>query len=442
MFDLVVIGGGSGGVRAARLAAAAGARVALVEEGRLGGTCVNAGCIPKKLFAYSAHYADDFGDSAGFGWSAARPGFDLARLRDSKDREIARLNRVYRDLLEGAGAEVVEGRGRLTASADVEVDGRLLRCGKALVATGSRPWLPEVEGIGGAITSDDAFGLGRLPTSAVVVGGGYIAVEFASIFAGWGVPTTLVHRGRSILRRFDGAVADFVRAELEKKGVTFRLESRLGRVGRDPSGQFAELADGGGRLAADVLLCALGRVPATAGLGLEDAGVKLGPGGEIAVDEGFRTSREGVFALGDVIGRVALTPVAIAEAACLVAREFQGEDRAMDYEGIPTAVFCNPNMGSVGLTEEQARERKIDHGTLVTEFRHLRHTLSGSPERTMMKVVFSRADDRVLGMHMVGAEAGEIIQGFAAAMKCGLTRERLGATVGVHPTAAEEFVTL
>lgn len=436
-----MIGGGSGGVRAARLAAAAGAKVALVEEKRLGGTCVNVGCIPKKLFAYSAHYRDDFEDSRGFGWSAAPPELDFPRLRDNKDGEIARLNGVYRDLLANAGVEVVEGRARIPSAGSVEVGGRLLRCGKTLVATGSRPWLPEVEGIGHAITSDGVFGLERLPSSAVVLGGGYIAVEFASIFAGWGVPTTLVHRGPAVLKRFDGAVAGFVRQELGKKGVRFSLENRLERIERGASGQHAILA-GGERLPADVVLCALGRVPAVGDLGLENAGVRLGKGGAVAVDDGFETTQKGIFALGDVIGRVALTPVAIAEAATFVAREFSGEKRTMDYGGIPTAVFCNPNLGTVGLTEEQAREKGIAHGTLSTDFRHLRHTLSGSGERTLMKVVFAEADGRVLGMHMVGAEAGEIIQGFAAAMKCGLTLDSLRATVGIHPTAAEEFVTL
>jgi len=442
-YDLVVLGGGSGGVRAARLAASGGAKTALLEDRLLGGTCVNVGCVPKKLFSFSAHYGEDFRDAAGFGWSGiGGPRFDFGALRDAKDREIARLNGVYRGLLESSGVEVIDARGTLDAEGRVLAGDRVLESDRILVATGSRPSRPPIEGIEHAITSDDIFHLGELPSSALVLGGGYIAIEFACILAGWGVESSLLHRGPRVLTRFDGEIARFVQAEAAKKGVRFLLEDQAARIARSDSGALAVELKGGDTLEAGLVLCALGRAPNSGGIGLEDAGVEIGRGGAVVVDDRFRTSREGVFAIGDVIGRVALTPVAIAEAKNFVAREFGGEDAPMDYGAIATAVFCSPNIGTVGLTEEDAEKQGIDCEILRSEFRHMRHALSGSEERTLMKAVVGRDGGKVLGMHMVGADAGEIIQGFAAAIKCGLTKERLHATVGIHPTAAEEFVTL
>ncbi len=441
-YDLVVIGGGSGGVRAARLAAETGARVALVEEKRLGGTCVNVGCVPKKLFAFSAHYAEDFRDSRGFGWSAADPSFDFGLLRDNKDREIARLNLIYGDLLGKAGVEVVEGRAHIGGPGLVAVEGRELACERILVATGSYPSPAPFSGSEHAISSDDIFHISALPKAALVVGGGYIAVEFASILAGWGVATTLVHRGARILTRFDSAVAQFVQDELAKKGVMLQMNDQIDKVERS-GGDVSEITfKSGDRLEVGLVLCALGRRPGIDGLGLKEVGVAVNAKGAVEVDGHFRTSCKGVFALGDVIGRVALTPVAIAEAKVFVAQEFRGEDVSMDYGNIATAVFCNPNIGTVGMTEEQAKEKGIDCEILQSEFRHMRHNLSGSEERTLMKVIVSKQDDRVIGMHMAGADAGEIIQGFAAALKCGMTSRQLHSTVGIHPTAAEEFVTI
>ena len=439
-YGLIVLGGGSGGVRAARMAAAGGIRTALVEEKALGGTCVNVGCVPKKLFAFSSHYGDDFHDAAGFGWSMAKPSFDFGALRDAKNREIARLNSVYEKLLADAGVEIVRGRGTLAGGGRMQVGERTLEGRKILVATGSSPSRPPIEGIEHAIVSDNIFHLDSLPGRALVVGGGYIAVEFASILNGWGVETALLHRGPRILTRFDGQIAQFVQDEIEKKGVNMLLEDQLARIEKDGDGTLTAELKSGDSHECDLILCALGRTPNTEGIA--DAGVEVDRHGAIRVDSRFRTSAEGVYALGDVIGRVALTPVAIAEAKNFVGNEFQGKDADMDYADIATAVFCNPNIGTVGLTEEQAQKGGIEHETLVSEFRHMRHSLSGSGERTIMKAVVARGGGEVLGMHMVGADAGEIIQGFAVAMKCGLTRERLNAAIGVHPTSAEEFVAL
>jgi glutathione reductase (NADPH) len=440
-FDLFVIGAGSAGVRAARMAAQRGVRVAVAESGALGGTCVNLGCIPKKLYSYAAHFGEGFEQAAGFGWQVAPPRFDWGALKANRATEISRLNGIHERLLVEAGATLLRGRARLLGAGGVEVNGVRHRARHILVATGSHPVKPDVPGAELAIVSDDLFDLPAFPHRLVVVGGGYIACEFASIFRGLGAQVTQLVRGEQILRGFDADVCGFLAREMAKKGVDLRQRAEVAGIERADGALQVTLRDGT-TLAADAVLQATGRRPNTAGLGLEEAGVALDGEGVIVVDEHYRTSVAGVHALGDVIHRVQLTPVALGEAMTLVDHLFGAGARRLDYQLIPTAVFTHPNVGTVGLSEAQARERFGAVKIFRTEFRALKHTLSGSDERTLMKLIVDAASDRVVGLHMVGEEAGEIVQGFAVAMKAGATKAVFDATVGIHPTAAEEFVTL
>jgi len=441
-FDLFVIGAGSGGVRAARMAAQRGARVAVAEAAPLGGTCVNLGCIPKKLYSYAAHYADAFEESRGFGWAIAdAPRFDWATLKANRAREIARLNGIYADLLNGAGVTILRGRATLRAHDRVEVDGREFEARHVLVATGARPSVPVLPGHELAVTSDAMFDLPVFPKRLVVVGGGYIACEFASIFAGLGAQVTQLYRGEQVLRGFDDDIRHFVAAEMGRQGVALRTRADLTAIERAGGALRAMLADGS-TLAADTILYATGRRPNTEGLGLGELGVALSPNGAVVVDAHYRSSVPTIHALGDVIDRVQLTPVALAEAMALVDRLFGDGTRSVDYGLIPTAVFTDPSIGSVGLTEHEARERHGDVRIFRSEFKALKHTLSGRHERTLMKLVVDAASDRVVGLHMVGADAGEIVQGFGVALKAGATKAQFDTTIGIHPTAAEEFVTM
>lgn len=439
--DLFVIGAGSGGVRAARMAAQRGARVAVAEASAMGGTCVNLGCIPKKLYSYAAHYGEAFEESHGFGWSPGEARFDWATLKANRAKEIARLNGVYEAVLEGAGVAIHRGRARVLDAHEVEVDGRRLRAKHILVATGGRPLMPEVPGAEHAVSSDQMFDLPRFPKRLVVVGGGYIACEMASIFRGLGATVSLLVRGSRLLRGFDDDVAAFVSTEMGKKGVDIRLGTHLQRIERSGDTLLATLHEGT-VLEADTILYATGRVPNTKGLGLAEAGVTLGARGEVMVDAHHTSNVPSIHAIGDVTHRVQLTPVALAEAMVLVDRLFGDGRRRMDYDLIPTAVFTHPGIGTCGLTEAEARQRHGAVRTYQSEFRSLRHTLSGSTERTLMKLVVDDASDRVVGLHMVGADAGEIVQGFAVAMKAGATKAVFDSTIGIHPTAAEEFVTM
>ena len=442
-FDLFVIGAGSGGVRAARMAAQQGVRVAVAESAALGGTCVNLGCIPKKLYSFASHYAEAFEESHGFGWStpADPPQLDWAVLKANRAREITRLNGIYGDLLHGAGATVLRGRARVVAPNAVEVNGAVHSARHILVATGGWPVVPKVPGREHAITSNEVFDLPEFPSRLVVVGGGYIACEFASIFQGLGARVTQLYRGEQVLRGFDDDVRHFVAAEMRKKGVDLRTGSHVERIEKTAAGLLVHLLDGT-QLLADSVLYATGRSPNTAGLGLGDVGVALSANGAVIVDKHYQSNVPGIHALGDVTDRVQLTPVALGEAMVLVDQLFGNGQRTLDYELIPTAVFTHPNIGTVGLTEAQARERIGDVRVYRSEFRALRHTLSGSTERTLMKLVVAQASDRVVGLHMVGADAGEIVQGFAVAMKAGATKAVFDSTLGIHPTAAEEFVTM
>ncbi len=444
--DLFVIGAGSGGVRAGRLAAQRGARVVMAEAAAPGGTCVNLGCIPKKLYSYAAHYGETFEQARGFGWSATAPVFHWDTLKARRRAEIARLNQVYDGLLRQAGVRLVQGWARLTGPHGVSVSGpggeQHFSARHVLLATGGRPAPAQGPGSELALSSDDMFDLDPFPRRLVVVGGGYIACEFASIFAGLGAQVTLVHRRPQLLRGFDGETARFVAAEMHKKGLLLRLGTTVTAVQRIGAACRLTLDDGS-EVLADALLQATGRVPRTEGLGLDAVGIRLAPDGSVPVDEGFRTCVPSIFALGDLVGRKALTPVALAEAMLLVDRLFGDATRPpIDYGLVPTAVFTHPNVGTVGLGEEAARERHGELRIFRSEFKPLQHTLSGSTERSLMKIVVDAATDRVLGMHMVGADAGEVIQGFAVALQAGLTKATLDRTLGIHPSVAEEFVTM
>jgi glutathione reductase (NADPH) len=442
-YDLFTIGAGSGGVRASRYAGRLGARVAVAEERYLGGTCVNVGCIPKKLFSYAAHYGEDIEHAAGYGWSVAAPAFDWPTLVANKDREIERLNAVYAKLLAGAGVTLLRGRATLVDAHTVEVDGRRVSARYILIATGGWPVVPPIPGSELAISSNEAFHLGELPRRVLVVGGGYIGVEFASIFNGLGVDTTLVYRGERLLREFDSDLGGFLAAQMEKKGLRIRFHSNIERIARAGDGHAlrATLADGSA-LEADCVMYATGRAPNTRGLGLANAGVKLAASGAVVVDAKFQSSVPSIYAVGDVIDRVQLTPVALAEGMVVAENLFGSGGRSLDYEGIPTAIFSNPNIGTVGLSEAKARERVGEIDVYRTTFGSLRHQLTGSGEQVLMKLVVDRKTERVLGVHMVGPEAGEIIQGFAVALRCGATKRQFDATIGIHPTIAEEFVTM
>lgn len=440
-YDLITIGGGSGGVRASRMSAAHGARVALIESGALGGTCVNVGCIPKKLFSYAAHAASDFADARGFGWSAAGTQFDWKILLVNKDREIARLNGVYAQVLQDAGTRVIAGRARVVDAHTVAIGDQTLTGAHLLIATGGHAVKPDIPGAELGITSDQAFHLDALPRRVVLVGGGYIAVEFASIFNGLGVATTLVHRGGQLLRGFDEDLGRVLAEELVQHGIMLKFNETPIGLTRNGDGLRVSLVSGRS-IDTDLVMFATGRVPNVAGLGLEAAGVKLAKNGAVQVDDFYCSSVPSIHAIGDVIDRVQLTPVAIAEGMALARTLFRNDPVMLDYANIPTAVFSHPHIGTVGLTEAKARESHGAVDVYRTRFRPLKATLSGSTERVFMKLVVARDSDRVLGAHMVGAEAGEIIQGLAVALRCGATKAQFDATLGIHPTTAEEFVTL
>jgi glutathione reductase (NADPH) len=439
-FDLFVIGAGSGGVRTARMAAAAGARVGIAEERYLGGTCVNVGCIPKKLYSYAAHYRYDFEDSAGFGWQTAAPVFDWPRLRAAKQQEIARLNGIYAGLLKQAGVSLFEGRARLRDAHSVDVGGQVVSSRHIVLATGGWPHVPEFAGREHVVTSNEIFDLPEFPRRILIVGGGYIAVEFAGIFSGLGAETFLSYRAAQPLRDFD---ADLRRCFLKEAGKHLKLlpETQVAEISRYGQVLQVRLQDGN-RYEVDCVMFATGRTANTEGLGLENTRVQRGAHGTVLVNEQLQTAEPSIYALGDVVGRLALTPVALAEGMLLADHLFGDRQRSLSYDNVPTTIFSHPNIATVGLSEASAAARYRNLSIFESDFRALRHTLSGRDERTYMKVVVDTASDRVLGMHMVGPEAGEVIQGFAAAMNCGLTKRQLDGTLGIHPTLAEEFVTM
>ncbi|WP_417361957.1 glutathione-disulfide reductase [Gallaecimonas pentaromativorans] len=440
-YDLFVIGAGSGGVRASRMAAATGARVAVAEGSAMGGTCVNLGCVPKKLYAYAADYGHGFIDARGFGWQSARPAFDWQQLKANRATEISRLNGIYDGLMDGAKVTVYRDFATIKDAHTVTVAGTDISAERILVAVGGWPFVPDIAGKEHAITSNEIFDLAQFPARLAVVGGGYIASEFASIFHGLGSQVTQIYRKDKLLRGFDEDIRQFVTDEMAKDGIAFRFNNNVAAIEKTATGLLLQLEDGES-LEVDQVLFATGRVPRTMNLGLEAVGVELSESGAIKVNDRFQSSVPSIYALGDVIDRFQLTPVALAEAMTVVNQLFGDGTRVMDYETIPTAVFTHPNVGTVGLTEAQAREKYGDIALFKSDFRPLKHTLSGSSERSFMKLIVDRASDRVVGLHMVGAEAGEITQGFAVAMKAGATKAVFDSTIGIHPTSAEEFVTM
>jgi glutathione reductase (NADPH) len=440
-YDLYVIGAGSGGVRCARMSASYGARVAVAEERYLGGTCVNVGCVPKKLFSYGSHYPAAFEDAAGYGWNVGESTLDWKRLIENKNREIERLNGIYRTILGNSDVTIHEARATLKDAHTVLVGGEEVTADKILVATGGWPTVPDFPGKEHAITSNEAFFLEDLPERVIMVGGGYIAVEFTGILHGYGSHVTQLYRGDLFLRGFDQDLRSHLAQEMLKQGVDLRFNANIASIEKTADGLVATLEDGS-TVDADVVMYATGRAPNTRNIGLEALGVEMKKDGSIVVDDQFKTSVDNIYALGDVIDRFQLTPVAIAEAMVLSANLFNGQNLSTDYADIPTAVFSHPNIGTVGLSEEQAREKYTDIDVYKSDFKPMLHTLSGRDERTLMKLIVDKASDRVVGCHMVGPDAGEIIQGMGVALKAGATKAQFDATVGIHPTAAEEFVTM
>ncbi|MBM1181354.1 NADPH-glutathione reductase [Pseudomonas lundensis] len=442
-FDLFVIGAGSGGVRAARFAAGFGAKVAVAESRYLGGTCVNVGCVPKKLLVYGAHFAEEFEQASGFGWTLGASSFDWSTLIANKDREINRLNGIYRNLLVNSGVTLLEGHATLTGPNEVLVNGQRHTAKHILIATGGWPQIPEIPGHEHAISSNEAFFLKALPKRVLVVGGGYIAVEFAGIFQGLGAETSLLYRGEMFLRGFDGSVRKHLHEELLKRGMDVQFNADIARIDKQPDGSLKATLKDGRVLEADCVFYATGRRPMLDNLGLETTSVKLDKRGFINVNDLYQTDEPSILAIGDVIGRVQLTPVALAEGMAVARRLFKPEQyRPVDYNMIPTAVFSQPAIGTVGLSEEQALEDGHQVQIFESSFRPMKLTMTDCQERTFMKLVVDAETDKVLGCHMVGPEAGEIVQGLAIAMKAGATKQHFDETIGVHPTAAEEFVTM
>jgi len=440
-FDLFVIGAGSGGVRAARIAAAHGARVGICEESRVGGTCVIRGCVPKKLLVYAAHFAEDFEDARGFGWEIEGARFSWPDLIRAKDDEISRLNQFYLRLLSESGVTLFEQHGTLTGPHTIRLGGETVTAEKILIATGGHPWLPDIPGIEHAITSNEAFDLEQLPARIAVVGGGYIACEFAGIFNGLGSKVFQLYRGDAVLRGFDHDVRRVVGAELAKKGIDLMLETNVLAIRHTDSGLEITL-DGDETLEVDQVMYATGRVPNVRNLGLREIGLDISADGRIAVDEYSRSNLDHIYAVGDVTSRVNLTPVAIHEGHAFADSVFGGAPRPVNHEFVPSAVFSQPPVGTVGYSEEDAIMHIGPVDVYLSEFRPMKHTLSGRNEKTMMKLIVERVSQKVCGIHIVGMDAPEIVQGFAVAVKSGLTKDRFDRTIGIHPTAAEELVTM
>ena len=443
-YDLFVIGAGSGGVRAARKASQAGARTAVAESFRVGGTCVIRGCVPKKLLVYASHYGHDFKDAVGFGWSLEAAEFSWATLIANKDREIDRLENAYRSNLAKAGVELVESRAVIDGPHTIRLErtGEIVTAERILIATGGRPSAhPALPGHEYCISSNEAFHLERLPEKILIAGGGYIAVEFAGIFNGFGVDTTLVYRGLEILSRFDPDLRRTLHEQYEKSGIRILCHNVFETVEKLPDGKFRAFLSGGAVEEADQIMLALGRLPNVEGLGLETVGVETGPNGAIKVDAYSRTNIDHIWAIGDVTDRMQLTPVAIHEAMCFVDTEFHGMPTSPDYDTVPTAIFSQPEIGTVGLAEDAARQEFANLDIYRARFTPMVHTLSGRDEKMMMKLIVNADDDRVIGCHIIGPGAGEMAQLLGIPLKMGARKADFDATMAVHPTASEELVT-
>lgn len=441
-YDLFVIGAGSGGVRASRIAAGLGAKVAVAEDLYLGGTCVNVGCVPKKLFVYGSHFSEEFEAAAGFGWSVDKPSFDWPTLRDNKTKEIERLNGIYDRMLNNAGVEIIEGRGTIIDAHTVAVNGKHYTAERILVAVGGWPMVPDIPGKEHIMSSNEVFYMDSFPKRVIVVGGGYIAVEFAGIFNGLGSETHLLYRGELFLRGFDKDVREFTANEMTKKGVQLKFNNNISAIEKQADGSLLASLTDGTSLEVDAIMYATGRKPKTENIGLENTQVKLSANGSIVVNDDFQTDEPSIYAVGDVIDRVQLTPVALAEGMALARNLYGGMAQKVDYNYIATAVFSQPNIGTLGYSEEEAQAKFASVAVYKSDFKHMKHTLSGVDERTFMKLLVDQKTDKVIGCHMVGADAGEIVQGLAIAIKAGATKADFDTTIGIHPTAAEEFVTM
>ena len=446
-YDLIVIGAGSGGVRASRISAGHGARVAVIEESRPGGTCVIRGCVPKKLLMYGSTFSAEAADAAGYGWHVTIDSHDWPGLIDAKNCELDRLEGIYRSLLANAGVELIEGRGIIAGPHDVTVGERQMTAERILVATGGWPQIPDVPGLAEhGITSNEALDLATRPDRVLVSGAGYIAVVFASIFNGFGIETHLVYRADLPLRGFDEDIRQEAATALAGRGIILHPGCMLTNVTAQADGQTSRpktvsLSDGT-EITVDQVMAATGRRPNTSGLGLEAAGIALGPKGEVPVDASSRSAVASVYAVGDVTDRMALTPVAIAEGHAFADSLYGGRPRQVTHANIPSAVFTQPPIASVGLTEDEARSQYGEITVFTSRFNAMKNTISGRSEKTFMKLIVEASSDRVVGAHMLGPDAGEIMQGIGVAIIAGATKADFDATIGIHPTAAEEFVTM
>jgi glutathione reductase (NADPH) len=440
-FDMFTIGAGSGGVASSRRAGSYGARVAICEESRVGGTCVIRGCVPKKLLVYGAQFSDAFTDAAGFGWTVPVPSFDWPTLIEAKDREIERLSQIYRRMLKDSGVELIEGRATFVDPHTIEVDGRTYTADKVLIATGSHPTVPDIPGIEHVISSNEALDLPRLPRRIVIVGGGYIAVEFAGIFNGFGTEVVELIRRDELLYGFDDDIRIALAQEMRSRGIEIHARTQVARIEKGAHGYSVHTTIGQ-EISADIVMYATGRKPNTKGLRLAEIGVKTDENGAVIVDEWSRSNVPNIYAVGDVTDRINLTPVAIAEGRAVAETLFNDNPVKMDHANVPSAVFGQPPIGAVGLTEERARREYQDIDVYMARFKPMKNTLSGREERTLMKLIVDARTDRVLGCHMLGPDAPEIMQGLAIAVKCGASKRMFDQTVGIHPSAAEEFVTM
>ena len=440
-FDMFVIGAGSGGVRIARMAASMGKKVGVAEKSDLGGTCVNVGCIPKKLFSYSAHYSEDLEDAKSYGWNFSNKTFDWKKLVSNKDKEIRRLNIIYKNLLEGAGAKIFRGHAELKDDKTVKINGKLISAKVIVIATGGQPYIPKFSGNESVITSNDAFFLEKLPSKVIVVGGGYIAVEFASIFNGLGCTTTQLYRKNLFLRGFDDDCRKIIAEQMVEKGVNLKFNTDIIKICREEENLIAH-TNNNQQLNVDCIMYATGRVPNIEGLCLEEVGIELNNDKAVIVNENYETNVNGIFALGDVTDRVNLTPVALAEAMALLSYLYGDKKRKVNYQFIPSAVFGNPNLATVGFTENEAKEKFNDIEVYESKFSPLKLSLTENCEKCYLKLIVECESDKIVGAHMVGHDAGESIQAIAIAIKAGATKKIFDETIGIHPTSAEEWVTM
>jgi glutathione reductase (NADPH) len=440
-YDYFVIGGGSGGVRSARIAASHGAKVGIAEDRHWGGTCVNIGCVPKKLFAYASDYGPSFEDANGFGWDIGSINFDWKRLKENKDKEIERLNKIYQNLLQNNGVTIYKNKASFVDNHTIQVGGKTITADKILIATGAKPRLPKYEGKEHVRISDDMFYLDKLPEHIVIEGAGYIAVEFAHIFHGLGSKVTIIYRGNKILSGFDDDIREFLADEMKKQGVEIIFNTNIEKIEKKDNAYIVS-TDNNHAIECDLILSAIGRIPYTEGLGLENINPDMKDNGQIKTNDKSQTSIKNVYAVGDVTDHLNLTPVAIKAGHALADRLFGKEKPEVSYKNIPTAIFSNPPIGAAGYTESDACDDGYDVKVYKTSFRPLRHTLSGRDEKTLMKLVVDKKTDKVLGAHMCGADAPEIMQGIGLALQCGATKADFDRTIGIHPTSAEEFVTM